>query len=56
MSDVVDPSKANEECVGPASQTAGKESGCEGCPNQKACADGKGREEDPDIELIRQVL
>ena len=71
------------ECVGPASEQAGKASNCDGCPNQKACAlrppaaprrrmrlagtvrtqltrcagaEGKGREEDPDLEVIRQRL
>ena len=34
----VDMEKANEDCVGPSSEKAGKASGCEGCPNQKACA------------------
>lgn len=52
----VDPAKANESCVGPASESAGKASGCEGCPNQKACAEGKGREEDPDLAIIKQRL
>ena len=52
----VDTSKANEECVGPSSEQAGKASACEGCPNQKACAEGAGREEDPDLEIIRQRL
>ena len=52
----VDQSAANEECVGPASEQAGKASGCAGCPNQKACADGKGREEDPDLPQILQRL
>ena len=52
----MDTSQANEECVGPASETAGKASGCEGCPNQKACAEGEGRKEDPEIALIAQRL
>jgi Mrp family chromosome partitioning ATPase len=56
MSDVVDTAKANDGCVGPSSEQAGKASACEGCPNQKACADGKGREEDPDLGLIRSRL
>ena len=34
----IDESAKNEECVGPASESAGKASGCDGCPNQKACA------------------
>lgn len=35
------PSNANEGCVGPTSQEAGKSSACDGCPNQSACATGK---------------
>ena len=46
----------NETCVGPSSDNAGKASTCEGCPNQKACADGAGRKEDPDLEVIRERL
>lgn len=34
------PSNANEGCVGPASQDAGKASACAGCPNQSKCASG----------------
>jgi len=52
----IDASKSNEECVGPASERAGTASGCDGCPNQKACAEGKGREEDPDLALIKARL
>ena len=56
MSSSVDEGQANETCVGPSSETAGKASSCEGCPNQKACAEGKGREEDPDLDIIKQRL
>ena len=52
----IDEAAANESCVGPSSERAGKASGCEGCPNQKACAEGKGREEDPDLAVIRARL
>jgi Mrp family chromosome partitioning ATPase len=52
----IDSSKANEECVGPQSEKAGKASGCDGCPNQKACADGEGRKEDPELAVIVQRL
>jgi Mrp family chromosome partitioning ATPase len=31
---------ANEECVGPTSNQAGKVSSCDGCPNQGVCASG----------------
>lgn len=34
------PANANSECVGPDAETAGKNSACEGCPNQSACASG----------------
>ena len=40
----------NDECVGPSSDSAGKASGCDGCPNQKACAAGEGKQEDPDLQ------
>ena len=56
MAPSIDEGVANDGCVGPASERAGKESGCEGCPNQKACAEGKGREEDPDLAVIRERL
>ena len=41
------PANANEGCVGPAAQEAGKAAACAGCPNKAACASGKGREVDP---------
>lgn len=47
---------ANEDCVGPSSEQAGKASGCEGCPNQSLCASGAGRQEDPELELIGRRL
>ncbi|CAB9529980.1 Cytosolic Fe-S cluster assembly factor [Seminavis robusta] len=34
------PANANSECVGPASESAGKNSACQGCPNQSACSTG----------------
>jgi Mrp family chromosome partitioning ATPase len=34
------PSNANDGCVGPSSEAAGKASACEGCPNQGACSTG----------------
>ena len=39
------PENANEECVGPASEKAGKAASCAGCPNQSACASGEARKE-----------
>jgi hypothetical protein len=38
------PSNANETCVGPSSETAGKASSCAGCPNQSACASGANKQ------------
>jgi len=37
------PSNANEGCVGPESEQAGKASNCAGCPNQSACASGQNK-------------
>ncbi|EEC49134.1 predicted protein [Phaeodactylum tricornutum CCAP 1055/1] len=34
------PANANTGCVGPTSETAGKASACDGCPNQSACSTG----------------
>lgn len=47
------PENANEECVGPSSELAGKAASCEGCPNQGACASGEGRKENqPDPSIV----
>jgi hypothetical protein len=35
------PSNANETCVA-GTESAGKVSSCDGCPNQKACSTGEG--------------
>lgn len=35
------PENANETCVGPASETAGKADSCAGCPSQAQCASGE---------------
>lgn len=43
------PENANEGCVGPAAEEAGKAAACAGCPNRTACATGKGREVDPGV-------
>lgn len=43
-------------CPGTASQTAGKTSTCEGCPNQKLCASGKANAVDPAVEEIKEHL
>ena len=34
------PTNAPEECPGTSSESAGKSSACDGCPNQSACATG----------------
>ncbi|KAL7539948.1 hypothetical protein ACHAXR_009747 [Thalassiosira sp. AJA248-18] len=34
------PANANDGCVGPTSQNAGKASACAGCPNQSSCSTG----------------
>jgi Mrp family chromosome partitioning ATPase len=54
MSDI--PDNANEHCVGPQSEMAGKASSCEGCPNQSICASGAARGPDPAIEQIKQTM
>jgi len=41
------PADANEECVGPDSDMAGKASSCAGCPNASACAAGKNKSAPP---------
>lgn len=35
------PSNANEGCVGPQSDDAGRSNACNGCPNQSICASGE---------------
>lgn len=53
------PGNANEGCVGPASEQAGKSEACAGCPNQSACASGEGRKEqsqDPAIALAMSKI
>ncbi|CAM9241903.1 unnamed protein product [Ectocarpus sp. 8 AP-2014] len=50
------PSNANEGCVGPAAEEAGKAAGCAGCPNKTACASGKGREVDPAVAEVAERL
>jgi len=41
------PKDANEQCVGPSSELAGKVSSCAGCPNQASCASGAAAAPDP---------
>ena len=49
-------SQANEACVGPQSEAAGKASSCQGCPNANICASGAAKGEDPDLEHIKQRM
>lgn len=50
------PSDANDGCVGPASEDAGKANACAGCPNQSACASGAGRAVDPSAEQVKERM
>ena len=50
------PADANEGCVGPKSEDAGKAGACAGCPNQAACASGAGKAVDPVIAQVASHL
>jgi Mrp family chromosome partitioning ATPase len=50
------PSGANEGCVGPQSAQAGKSSGCDGCPNQSACASGEAKVADPSLAFVAERM
>lgn len=41
-----------EHCPGSRSESAGKETPCQGCPNKQVCSSGTLREPDPAIENI----
>ncbi|KAG8234097.1 hypothetical protein J437_LFUL014847 [Ladona fulva] len=45
-----------EHCPGVESESAGKESACQGCPNQSICASGAAKGPDPGIALVQQRL
>jgi hypothetical protein len=47
------PDNANEGCVGPQSDSAGKASACAGCPNQAVCASGAAKAPDPAAGQVR---
>ena len=49
------PDNANEECVGPDSDMAGKASSCAGCPNAKACASGKNKSQPPPPGVVETM-
>jgi Mrp family chromosome partitioning ATPase len=50
------PEDANEGCVGPQSEQAGKMSGCAGCPNQGACSSGEPKAVDPAIAFVNDRM
>ena len=50
------PENANQGCVGANSDLAGKVDGCAGCPNQKVCASGEAKKEDPAVIEIAENL
>lgn len=50
MSETV-PDNANEGCVGPTSEQAGKADGCAGCPNQSLCASGAVKKQDENMDI-----
>jgi Mrp family chromosome partitioning ATPase len=50
------PANANAGCVGSASARAGAAAGCEGCPNQAACASGAGRKVDPALAEVAERM
>lgn len=50
------PANANDGCVGPQSEAAGLAPSCAGCPNQAACAAGKGREVDPAVAEVASKM
>ncbi|KAL0585278.1 hypothetical protein ABG067_004983 [Albugo candida] len=50
------PENANQGCVGIHSESAGKASGCAGCPNQSACASGVPTPPDSAPQSIRERL
>ncbi len=55
MSDNV-PNNAPEHCPGTESESAGKADACQGCPNQKICADALPKGPDPAVEEIKVRL
>mmetsp|Transcript_37714 Transcript_37714/g.48604 ORF Transcript_37714/g.48604 Transcript_37714/m.48604 type:complete len:358 (+) Transcript_37714:113-1186(+) len=50
------PSNANETCVGPGSEMAGKASSCAGCPNQKSCSSGESNQPNPAVGQVANRL
>lgn len=54
MADV--PQDAPESCPGTQSDSAGKSSACAGCPNQKICASGAPKQQDPGVKEVKWRL
>jgi len=54
MSDI--PEDAPEHCPGTQSESAGKATPCQGCPNRQICASGGAAGPDPALEDIRQRM
>jgi len=50
------PEDAPEHCPGTDSDAAGKADACQGCPNQKICADALPKGPDPAVEEIKAKL
>ncbi|KAG1676000.1 Cytosolic Fe-S cluster assembly factor NUBP1 [Nymphon striatum] len=46
----------NGDCPGTQSESAGKGSACQGCPNQTNCSSGAASAPDPDIALLKEKL
>ncbi|PIA13478.1 cytosolic Fe-S cluster assembly factor nbp35 [Coemansia reversa NRRL 1564] len=60
MTDVAEPQgtvpeDANDHCVGPEHELAGRASGCEGCPNQEICST-QASGPDPDLPIVAERL
>ncbi|KAJ2359136.1 cytosolic Fe-S cluster assembly factor nbp35 [Coemansia sp. RSA 2618] len=49
------PENANEHCPGPESESAGRATGCEGCPNQEICST-QASGPDPDLPIVAERL
>merc|ERR1712130_52710 len=49
-------SEIPEACPGTQSETAGKSSACEGCPNQQVCSSGTLKGPDPDISKVKERM
>mmetsp|Transcript_7780 Transcript_7780/g.13700 ORF Transcript_7780/g.13700 Transcript_7780/m.13700 type:complete len:374 (+) Transcript_7780:138-1259(+) len=50
------PKDANDGCVGPTSDTAGKASACDGCPNQSLCASGEMKKVNPEQAAVNEAM